>query len=61
VSESFTVIVGEGSPALNECVVAEHERLGTGKLVGLILGCAVVVVMLFMMFAILGGLLSGGQ
>jgi hypothetical protein len=37
------------------------RRLGTGKLVGLILGCAVVVVMFFMMFAILGGLLSGGQ
>jgi len=30
-----------------------------GKLVGLILGCLVVGVMVFMMFAILGGLLAG--
>jgi hypothetical protein len=37
------------------------RRLGTGKLVGLILGCAVVMVMFFMMFAILGGLLLAGQ
>ena len=32
-----------------------------GKLVGLILGCVVVGVMVFMMFAVLGGLFSGEQ
>jgi hypothetical protein len=32
-----------------------------GKLAGLILGCVVVGVMLFMIFAVLGGLLSGEQ
>jgi tetrahydromethanopterin S-methyltransferase subunit G len=35
------------------------KRGNTGKWVGLILGCIVVGVMLFMMFAILGNLLSG--
>jgi hypothetical protein len=34
-------------------------RRSSGKLVGLILGCLVVGVMIFMMFAVLGGLLSG--
>jgi len=33
----------------------------SGKLVGLILGCAVIAVMIFMMFAILGNLLMGEQ
>jgi len=32
-----------------------------GKLVGLVLGCLVVAAMLFMMFAILGGLFTGEQ
>lgn len=36
-------------------------RLSAGKLVGLVLGCVVVGIMLFMMFAVLGGLLSGEQ
>jgi len=36
-------------------------RRSGGKLVGLVLGCIVVGIMLFMMFAVLGGLLSGGQ
>jgi len=36
-------------------------RLSPGKIVGLIFGCLVVGVMLFMMFAVLGGLLSGGE
>jgi hypothetical protein len=36
-------------------------RRNSGRLVGLILGCLVVGVMLFMMFAVLGGLLSGNQ
>jgi len=31
-----------------------------GKVVGLILGCLVVGIMFFMMFAVLGGLFSGG-
>jgi hypothetical protein len=35
------------------------RRLATGKRVGLVFGCLVVAVMLFMMFAVLGGLLSG--
>jgi hypothetical protein len=34
-------------------------RHSGGKLVGLILGCFVVGVMVFVMFAVLGGLLSG--
>jgi len=41
------------------CVVM--RRLGTGKLIGLVFGCLVVMVMLFMMFAVLGGLFSGEQ
>jgi hypothetical protein len=36
-------------------------RHGTSTLVGLVFGCLVVAVMLFMMFAVLGGLLSGEQ
>ena len=36
-------------------------RLGVGKYAGLVMGCLVVGVLLFMMFAILGGLLSGEQ
>jgi hypothetical protein len=32
-----------------------------GKFVGLVFGCLVVCVMIFMMFAVLGGLLSGEQ
>jgi len=36
-------------------------RLSVGKYAGLVMGCLVVGVLLFMMFAILGGLLSGGQ
>lgn len=37
------------------------RRRGTGKLIGLIFGCLVVAVMLFMMFAVLGGLFSAEQ
>jgi len=36
-------------------------RLSVGKYVGLMIGGLVAGVLLFMMFAILGGLLSGGQ
>jgi hypothetical protein len=36
-------------------------RLSRGKLFGLMLGCIVVAVMVFMMFAILGGMFSGEQ
>jgi hypothetical protein len=36
-------------------------RRSAGKLAALVLGCLVVGVMLFMIFAVLGGLLSGGQ
>jgi hypothetical protein len=36
-------------------------RRQAGKWVGLFLGCLVVAVMIFMMFAVLGGLLSGEQ
>jgi len=36
-------------------------RLSSTRLVGLLFGCLVVGVMLFMMFAVLGGLLSGEQ
>ncbi len=32
-----------------------------GKLLGLIFGCLVVGVMIFMMFVVLGGLMSGEQ
>lgn len=35
--------------------------LSPGKVVGLVFGCLVVGVMLFMMFAVLGGLLAGGE
>jgi hypothetical protein len=38
---------------------AVMEKLGAGKLTGLLLGCLVAGVMIFMMFAVLGGLLSG--
>ena len=37
------------------------RRLSPGKVIGLVFGCLVVGVMLFMMFAVLGGLLSGGE
>ena len=36
-------------------------RLSPGKLLGLIFGCIVVGVMLFMMFAVLGGLFAGRE
>jgi ABC-type transport system involved in multi-copper enzyme maturation permease subunit len=36
-------------------------RMSTGKFLGLVLGCIVVAVMLFMMFAVLGGLFSPEQ
>ena len=36
-------------------------QLRAGKTVGLVFGCLVVGVMIFMMFAVLGGLLSGEQ
>jgi tetrahydromethanopterin S-methyltransferase subunit G len=36
-------------------------RLNPGRIVGLVFGCVVVGVMLFMMFAVLGGLLTGGE
>lgn len=36
-------------------------QLRPGKLFGLVLGCLVVGIMIFMMFAILGGLLAGEQ
>jgi hypothetical protein len=36
-------------------------RVGAGKLVGLIIGGVVVLVMMFMMVAILSGLLFGEQ
>jgi hypothetical protein len=36
-------------------------KLSTGKLVGLLFGSLVVGVMIFMMFAVLGGLFSGEQ
>jgi hypothetical protein len=56
---------GEGvDPIARAAAVREAEgmaRLGTGKYVGLVIGCLVVGVMLFMLFAILGGLLSGEQ
>jgi hypothetical protein len=34
-------------------------RQNAGRIIGLVLGCAVAGVMLFMMFAVLGGLLAG--
>jgi hypothetical protein len=37
------------------------KRPRTGKLIGLVFGSLVVLVMLFMMFAVLGGLFSGEQ
>jgi len=36
-------------------------RVSPGKMIGLVFGCIVVGVMLFMMFAVLGGLFSGGE
>ncbi|HVM75855.1 MAG TPA: hypothetical protein VMT75_09450 [Candidatus Saccharimonadales bacterium] len=36
-------------------------RLSPGKIIGLVFGCLVVGVMLFMMFAVLGALLTGGE
>jgi hypothetical protein len=36
-------------------------KLHPGKLFGLVLGCLVAGVMIFMMFAIFGGLLAGDQ
>jgi hypothetical protein len=36
-------------------------QLRPGKLLGLFFGCLVVGIMLFMMFAILGGLFAGSQ
>ena len=39
----------------------KESRLSPGRIVGIVLGCLVVGVMLFMMFAVLGGVLSGGS
>ena len=36
-------------------------RISPAKMIGLLLGCIVVGVMLFMMFAVLGGLLTSGE
>jgi hypothetical protein len=36
-------------------------RLSPGKIVGIVFGCLVVGVMLFMMFAVLAGLISPEQ
>jgi hypothetical protein len=36
-------------------------RLSRGKFIGLLCGCMVAGVMIFMMLVVLGGLLSGGQ
>jgi hypothetical protein len=45
-------------PVVRYNVVA---KLRPGKLLGLVFGCLVVGVLLFMMFAILGGLFAGNQ
>jgi len=37
------------------------RRIGAGKVIGLVLGCIVVGVMLFMMFAVIGGLFGAGE
>ena len=37
------------------------RRLSPGKMIGLLFGCVVVGVMLFMLFAVLGALLTGGE
>ena len=55
-SDNLVFTVGEGPP--RQVLMA---RLSPGKIVGLIFGCAVVGVMLFMMFAVLGGLLLGTE
>jgi hypothetical protein len=36
-------------------------QLRAGKLLGLVFGCFVVGIVIFMMFAILGGLFAGNQ
>jgi len=36
-------------------------QLRPGKLLGLVFGCRMVSIMIFMMFAILGGLFAGKQ
>jgi len=36
-------------------------RLNPGKMIGLIFGCIVVGVMLFMMFAVMGGIFMGTE
>ena len=57
--------LGEGiDPIVSVAAFRKEEgiaRLGVGKYAGLVMGCLVVGVLLFMMFAILGGLLSGEQ
>ena len=45
-------------PVVRYNVVA---RLHPGKLLGLLFGCLVIGIMIFMMFAILGGLFAGEQ
>jgi tetrahydromethanopterin S-methyltransferase subunit G len=45
-------------PIVRYNVVAQ---LRPGKLLGLLFGCLVVGIMLFMMFAILGGLFAGNE
>jgi tetrahydromethanopterin S-methyltransferase subunit G len=56
---------GEGiDPIASVAAFRKEEgmaRLRVGTYIGLMIGCLVVGVLLFMMFAILGGLLSGGQ
>jgi hypothetical protein len=36
-------------------------KLSTGKLIGIVFGCVVVAVMIFMMFAVLAGLIHVDQ
>lgn len=56
---NFAWVRGEVSAERTAAVFM--RRLGTGKLIGLIFGCLVVAVMLFMMFAVLGGVFSWEQ
>jgi hypothetical protein len=57
-SRSGSQIFGDGEGLPRQVLMA---RISPGKIAGLVFGCVVVGVMLFMMFAVLGGLFAGGE
>ena len=58
VERGYVTVGNQGDGLQGETFLVKFRG---GRLLGLILGCAAVAVMIFMMFMILGGLLNGEQ